>query len=383
MKIPIFLYKSTQTKVYMKKELDSVLRKFLGVENIVYSGRAALGIYAALRVWGIHGTVAVSSAVCQDVVAAILMAGWKPFFCDIDPETGNTKSSEWLRASKSGVNAAIVVHLFGNAANTLHARNAFPNGLVIDDAAQALGARLSKNSNLAGTDGDIGLISFGKSKQIEVGGAALLFKDEKFAKNCIEVLNSIVPASKDEIITAEFSFRQNLQRAREKLISHNDNSGFHRILNDDYYSALRVSWKQEWCEKIILNLSAYDDKLNKRREKVNLWLESIDGTGLVPIGMDEYSAPWRFACRLSGCNWQRQHTLGEAMRAKDLNVSHWYLPCHWQISSTELSLPGAEILSKEVFQFWLDESIDNNEIINSKRTINKIFNQTERSVYGS
>ena len=358
----------------MHASLKATLQKLFDVEYIVPAGRGSLGIYAALRAWAKNGIVAVPSAVCQDVIAAILMAGWKPLFCDVDPDTGLTKTSEWMRARNEGANAAIVVHLYGNAANSMDARAAFPNGLVIDDAAQALCARLTSASCYAGTGGNVGLISFGHSKQIEVGGAALFCQDSNLAKACAAELAAVLPATQEHVFAAELSFRAGFNVARQKLRSNGDITGFSGLLAG-YLPAMRIAWHPEWSNPIEAAFLLYQKKLVERRIKANMWCETIAGTGLVPVGMGADSAPWRFACRLPDCDWQRQHKIGEAMRTRGLNVSHWYLPSHWLMANPAGNLPGVEKLAKESFQFWVDDSIDAATIKRSAKIFREIFDE--------
>ena len=151
------------------------LRAFAGLEHVVPVGRS-LGIAAVLLAFrGERAlTVAVSAAVCQDVIAAIILAGASPILCDVEIETGLVPRSEWIRAWASSARAAIVVHLYGNAAETSEVRRIFPapDCLVLDDAAQAFRARSS--TGLAGAEGDVGIYSFGPTKHLEVGGGGAL-----------------------------------------------------------------------------------------------------------------------------------------------------------------------------------------------------------------
>lgn len=337
----------------MTDPLIPALQTFFGVEYIVPAGRGSLGIYAALRAWGGHGPVAVPAAVCQDVIAAILMAGRNPFFCDVDPATGLTPAREWQRARAAGAEAAIVVHLYGNPADTVAVRAAFVGGLVIDDAAQALGTRTPEG--LAGTGGDLGLISFGHTKHIQVGGAALLCRDRDFAQACAVELAGVQPVSEVEAEAVEKTFRVGFEAARGRLRETGDFAGFAGLLNG-YSPALRVAWNPAWSEDIAQALADYPARLAARRAKADCWAEAIIGTGLIPVGMGSDSVPWRFACRKPGCDWREQHRLGVALRGQGLHVSHWYLPAHWLLGAPAGSLPGAERLAQEAFQFWLDES---------------------------
>jgi dTDP-4-amino-4,6-dideoxygalactose transaminase len=346
------------------------LKDFFGLDYVVPLGRAALGIYAALKAWGGSGPVALQATVCHDVIAAVLMAGRQPFFCDVDPNTGVTPATEWWRARRQGADAAIVIHLYGNLADTVAARAAFHGALLIDDAAQALGARSA--DYLAGTGGDVGLVSFGQTKHIEAGGAAMLCRSASFAQSCRDILNDIQPSEFSNIKIIDKAFRTKFQSARERLIHEGTHSGFSGLLKG-YAPALKVAWRDEWGLAISTALSNYPERLAERREKARYWHKAINGTGLVPVGMNNESAPWRFACRLPGCNWSRQHRIATALRERGLEVSNWYLPGHWFLGSTNFHLPGVEQLARESFQFWLNEDTSVETIHNAAAILNEYF----------
>jgi dTDP-4-amino-4,6-dideoxygalactose transaminase len=141
------------------------------------SGRAALEL--ALRATGVGAgdEVVVPTFCCTSIVPPIVAAGASPVLADV----GNALSltSETVEAAISPrTRAVIVAHLFGNPApidaiETLCRQR----GLVlIDDAAQALGARL--NGQPLGTFGDAGIVSFGSGKVcFGVGGGALVSRN--------------------------------------------------------------------------------------------------------------------------------------------------------------------------------------------------------------
>lgn len=346
--------------------LIPALRQFFGLEHVLPAGRAALGIYAALHAWsgGRAMTVAVPASVCQDVIAAVQMAGWTPYLCDVDPFTGLVPATEWFKARSAGAIAAIVVHLYGNPANTALVRRIFPAPacLLIDDAAQALGTRTAEG--LAGTEGDLGIVSFGGTKHIEVGGAALLCRDARLLRECDIVLGKVIPTDVDAFQKQQAMFRQRYLAARERLVRNDDHRGFAGLL-DDYAPLLRVDWQAQWGHVIAGLLATYPSALAQRGEKAALWSQAIAGSGLVPVGMSiaQGCAPWRYACRLPGCDWARQRTVGEAMREHGLQVSHWYLPGHWWFGEPHRTLPGSEQLARESFQFWVDERTSKDVII--------------------
>ena len=323
------------------------------------AGRASLGLMAVLRCWtraGNAGRVALPAIVCHDVVAAVLGAGCEPVFCDIDPVDGIVHEQEWARARAAGASVALVVHLYGNPVDISVVRRHFysPDCLVIDDAAQALGSQNADGP--VGGQGDVGLLSFGATKHIEAGGAAILFKDSVLANEVSSKLASIAILPEAQRAAIHIRFRQRLEAARERLRSEGETAAvaFHGLL-DDYFPSLQVPFPAGSDRAVCLALDLYSEAKAQRLRKSAAWAAGLQGSGVVPVGMAAGTVPWRYACRLPGINWSEQHCLGEAMRAQGLNVSHWYLPAHWMCGHDAGTLPGAERLAREVFQFWVDE----------------------------
>ncbi len=109
-------------------------------------------------------------------VAAVVAAGARPVFCDVDPMTHTLDPEEIDRRATTRTRAALVVHLYGRpapmAAITERAR---ARGLlVLEDCAQAHGAVC--DGRLVGTFGDAAAFSFYPTKNLGAlgdGGAIL------------------------------------------------------------------------------------------------------------------------------------------------------------------------------------------------------------------
>jgi hypothetical protein len=340
-------------QIYRRLESD------FNIARVLPAARAALGLMAVLRCWvdaGNAGRVALSASVCHDVVAAVLGAGCEPVFCDIDPADGNVPEQEWVRARATGASAALVVHLYGNPADISVVRRHFPSSdcLVVDDAAQALGS--SNAVGPVGGQGDVGLLSFGATKHIEVGGAAILFRDSVFADTVARMLASIEILPEAQRLAIYTRFRQRLEAARVRLRREGETAAvaFQGVL-DGYFPSLQVPFPVGASHAACLALDTYSQAMEQRMQKSAAWATGLEDSGLVPVGMETGTVPWRYTCRLPGIDWLWQHRLGEEMRSHGLNVSHWYLPAHWMCGHEPRTLPGTECLSREVFQFWVDD----------------------------
>lgn len=326
--------------------------------SVLPVARAALGLVAILRGWKKNSSkdiVAMPGAVCHDVVAAVLEAGCRPFFCDVDPFNGLVTKSEWLRARKAGATAAIVVHLYGNDADIETVQHIFPSSecLVIDDAAQALGTKYGTKQ--VGSGGDVGLVSFGATKHISVGGAAILIRNTELLMCAESEVNMMRNVDGTTRAQAAEKFRRSFESARVNLRESQDNTKFIGLLNG-YKAELYPPLSIMNCERVEHALRTLPEVIRQRQKKTKLWGDLLQGCGLVPVGMGEGAVPWRYTCRLPNINWMEQYVLGEAMRSKGLNVSHWYLPANWFLKeSASHHLSGVEQLAREVFQFWIDE----------------------------
>jgi dTDP-4-amino-4,6-dideoxygalactose transaminase len=302
--------------------------------------------------------VALPGAVCPDVLLAVIAAECEPFFCDVDLTNGLVPESEWIRARSAGAEVAIVVHLYGNCSRVAPVRSIFPapECLIVDDAAQALGS--FSNNGQAGALGDVGLISFGPTKHIALGNAAVLFRDRQMFDQVAASLRGWSPAADDVRASAAVMFRSKLEHARAGLRSNagSDTTAFTGLLDglEPLLDAPATSGNEQ---AIQAALDGYQSVVQARIAKAALWSSCLAGCGLEPVGMGSGCVPWRYACRLPGLDWASQHKVSEAIRAASIHVSNWYLPANWFVGQRAGALPGVEILAREVFQFWIDESV--------------------------
>lgn len=300
--------------------------------------------------------MALPSAVCHEVVVAVLAARCEPVFCDVDPSDGLVQDSEWSRARSLGADVAIVVHLYGNPACLAAVRGIFPaqDCLLIDDAAQALGS--CYEGRMAGTAGDVGLLSFGPTKHIATGNAALLFRDTALGQDVAARLSaqSTQPVSVRGALASAFRTRLEMARARVRDSGDNSAGAFAGLL-EGLAPLLAVPYSPQAGIATVDALAHYAEAAQNRVAKKDLWALGLAGTGLQPVGMGKGCVPWRYACRLPGLSWSEQHRIAEALRAEGMHVSNWYLPAHWFLGPSAPPLPGVETLAREVFQFWLDE----------------------------
>lgn len=157
--------------------------RYLGVEHVIGVANGTDAITIALRALGVApgDEVVVPALTFYASAEAVVGAGARPVFCDIDPATGNVTPDTVRAAITSGTRAILTVDLFGSPAPTPEIRAL---GLpVLEDAAQAAGASL--NGARAGALGHAATFSFYPSKNLGAfgDGGAIATDDAEVAEH--------------------------------------------------------------------------------------------------------------------------------------------------------------------------------------------------------
>ena len=147
---------------------------FIGARHAVGVGSGTEALTLALRAAGVGaGDEVVTTALTYfATVEAILIAGARPVFVDVEPETFNLDPAQLEAALSPRTRAVVPVHLFGRCADLARiAAIAEARGIpIVEDAAQATGAAVG--GWRAGVWGRAGCFSFYPSKTLGAAGDA-------------------------------------------------------------------------------------------------------------------------------------------------------------------------------------------------------------------
>jgi dTDP-4-amino-4,6-dideoxygalactose transaminase len=169
------------------QEFESAVAEWTGAEHAVAvsSGTAALHLACAALGLGAGDEVIVPAFTFLATANAPRYCGATPVLCDVvSPATPNIDPADVERRITSRTKAVVAVHMFGYAADVPAVRAlCAEHGLhLIEDAAQAFGARVTPDGARAGTAGTIGCLSFFSKKQLSVGeGGMVLTGDPELA----------------------------------------------------------------------------------------------------------------------------------------------------------------------------------------------------------
>ena len=129
------------------------------------------------------GAVALPAYACYDLATAAEGACAPVLLYDLDPRTLAPDLTQVNDALRQGASAVVVVHLYGHPVDLSEVKKlaAERGALVIEDAAQATGAKLDDRS--VGTQCSLAVLSFGRGKGLTGGsGGALLANDAAGAR---------------------------------------------------------------------------------------------------------------------------------------------------------------------------------------------------------
>jgi UDP-N-acetyl-3-dehydro-alpha-D-glucosamine 3-aminotranferase len=161
---------------------EQELAQYLGVRHVIGVGNGTDAITIALRALGVgpDHEVVVPAFTFYASAEAIVNAGARPVFCDVDPDTRNMTPDTVRAVLTPGTRAIVSVDLFGLPAPSPDLRElGVP---VLEDAAQAAGSIL--DGRRAGSLADVATFSFYPSKNLGAfgDGGAIATDDDQIAE---------------------------------------------------------------------------------------------------------------------------------------------------------------------------------------------------------
>lgn len=237
------------------KQLQTELKKYLGVENVELFTNGHMALELALQAMNLHGEVITTPFTFASTTHAIVRNGLKPVFCDIDPVTF-TMDTRKLESLITGRTCAIMpVHVYGNVCDVEEIeRIADKYELkVIYDAAHSFGETYQDKG--IGSFGDVSCFSFHATKVFNsIEGGAVCYKDKKLGEKLYDLKNFGIH-SQEEICAVGANAKMN-----------------------------------EFCAAMgLCNLRHIDEEIAKRKkvvEKYREFLEGVEGLQLNAVQKD-------------------------------------------------------------------------------------------------
>lgn len=170
-----------------EKDLSSFLsEKYQGKTVLLYKGREAIKLALDITKLPKGSRVGVTGFTCYAVYKAVVDAGLKPVYLDIDRSLNF--SFETLRKNKN-LKVLIVQNTLGNPCDIQNIKDFCEkhNIFLIEDLAHSVGT-VYQDGKEAGLFGDFVALSFSQDKMIDsVSGGALVIRNKKYQKLADEI----------------------------------------------------------------------------------------------------------------------------------------------------------------------------------------------------
>jgi dTDP-4-amino-4,6-dideoxygalactose transaminase len=300
----------------------------LGAREAVAVGNGTDALHLALRALGVGpGDEVVTTSISAAFTGlAVLQAGARPVFVDVDPRTLNLDPEAVARAVTPRTKALLPVHLYGHPAEMgpILALAREKGLAVLEDACQAHGARHDGRpvGTLAGERG-IGALSFYPTKNLGAlgDGGAILLNDPLLAARLRQLRNG-----------------GQSDRYRHEV------PGVNSRLDELQAALLRVG---------LRHLAAWTER---RRALAAFYQQELEGSGVEPLGEQPYA---RAVFHLFVVRHPRRDALMATLRERGIGtLIHYPIPLHLQPAFAPLGgrpgdLPVAEKASAEILSLPL------------------------------
>ena len=361
----------------MHSDLAEMLKLRFDAQEVYLAGRGASAIYAVCRVIGYPGArIAVPSHICPSVPLAVIRAGLRPWFVDIDPDDFNIDPQELSKIPKDTA-GIIAPHIYGHPLKVREILEFCRNrGIVfIEDIAQAAGATIDGRE--VGTFGDFSVMSFHPSKLIPGRGGGALIASKRMSEYSSRIKSEFnqLPESESDYtvrssqLTADVNRLLNITRdgdARENEIA--------RLYMQNL--DLIVQRKNHDTEiPNIVAMSALNEGLKKRSEKSSLYKDLIKSKRIKHPSLTCGSPLFRYSIVIDGNDGPSlRKTITENLRAFGIHASNLYYPAHLIFpDSTNTKLPHSEYVADRIINLWLDDSASEQYIHKTAEIIENSF----------
>lgn len=331
-------------------KFEESVSKFCGTKYAIGVNSGTDAIFLALKTLNLNENDEVITTPFTFVATAeaIVNAGAKPIFVDVDKNTYNINTSLIEQKITKNTKAIIPVHLFGQMADIEKIKRIAKkhNLYVIEDAAQAFGARYNNKS--AGSFGDFGCFSFFPSKNLGClgDGGMIVTNNEKFIDQ-IKMLKNHGSSVKDKYLNVVLGVNSRLDNIQAAVLN------------------IKLNYLEKWNEQRANAARIYNELLKD--------VNNIELPKIYP-GKNFHSFN-QYTIRVK----EKRDDLAVFLKNKGISTMVYYkLPLHLQpafsyLGYKEGSMPVSEKLSKEVLSLPIYPGISKSDQKEVADNIKKFF----------
>jgi dTDP-4-amino-4,6-dideoxygalactose transaminase len=187
-----------KNKFILTKEVsnfENEFANFCGTKFAIGVGNGTDAIYIALKSLGLkkNDEVIIPAMTWKSTIVSVSNCQLKPVLVDINKDNSNINLDDLKKKISKKTRAIIIVHLYGNPADTFQIKKLIKNKNIklIEDAAQAHGARDVNLKKNVGSLGDLACFSFYPGKNLGAYGDAgcITTNNLKYYKKALSLRN--------------------------------------------------------------------------------------------------------------------------------------------------------------------------------------------------
>jgi perosamine synthetase len=309
----------------MVTQFEKNFAKFAGVKHAIAVNTGTAALHSAIVAAGVQqgDEVILPSFTFVATAEAVVMAGGKPVFADIDPETYNISPAEIQKNMTKKTKAIIPVDLYGLSAEIKPIREiAAKQGLaVVEDAAQAHGATYDWKP--AGVFADVACWSLYASKNMTAGEGGVVTTDSAEVAETLRLIRTHGEKAKYASLMLGYNYRMSEIQAAIGLVQ-------------------------------LEKLPAFVAKRRENAKRLTRLLAKTDRLQLPGETKDRQHSWYLYTVRLRNAAENERNKIVEELRQKDIGAEVYYAnPVHLMPYYRERfgghRLPETEKAAKQVF----------------------------------
>jgi len=309
----------------MVTQFEKKFAKFAGVKHAVAVNTGTAALHSALVAAGVQqgDEVILPSFTFVATAEAVVMAGGKPVFTDINPETYNISLAEIEKNITKKTKAILPVDLYGFVADIKPIREiAAKHGLaVVEDAAQAHGA--TYNGKPAGVFADAACWSLYASKNMTTGEGGVITTESDEMAETLRLIRTHGEKAKYASLMLGYNYRMSEVQAAIGLVQ-------------------------------LEKLPSFVAKRRENAKRLTRLLAKTERLQLPEETNDRQHSWYLYTVRLKNATENERNKIVEELRRKDIGAEVYYInPVHlmpyYRDSFGGCRLPETKKAANQVF----------------------------------
>lgn len=349
---------------------------------MLLTGRAAAGLWAALRARGLSNTrVLIPANICYLAAWAVLRSGNYPVLVDVDPATGNISVDTLNQVKHKDVGALIVCHMYGLGAPmmAIQAWARDRNLFLIEDAALALGPEV--DGRPAGAWGDASVLSFGAGKIADVGIGGAVLTDDRALANKVEQQLTTLPEWTLELDALQDQWLEIYWALHQYDAINASLPGLYPLLYEIYGAITTyrlIDFPAADLENALRGLAG---NLMHRTEIAAIYRESlVNFSSVCPLYEPPGSIYWKYPLLVAAKH--RDDLLKHLWREGYFEVTKWYPALRHMLAGiigkhSDQPTPGADKVGAEIINLPVDSDMDADSARRLAEEIRTYFRDSE------